>query len=366
MLAMAVAFWFLAKDDPQHTERMRSGAKAPTLREQLAPLKNVQVWRFSLYYFFVFGAFVALALWLPNYLVNVYSVDIETAGMAAAAFSLSASLFRAYGGHLSDRNGARAVMYWTFGFSLILLSMLSYPPTEYIVTTVTGPVRFHTEMGFVPFIAAIFGLGFFMSLGKAAVYKHIPVDYPSHVGAVGGLVGMIGGLGGFVLPLAFGVLLDLTGIYPSCFAFLVLLVAMAITWMHLAIRAMEREQRAPALDELPELPEFQAIHDPARHARARVLEDWQPGDPVFWRETGGWVARRSRSRTKTAPTPATTRAAAIQGHLTGDNVAIHTNTAANPAAVTSSTRSRMRARRSTIPARRRASSQTASAVSVAG
>ena len=38
---------------------------------------------------------------------------------------LAASLFRAYGGHLSDRFGARTVMYWTFGFSMVLLFMLS-------------------------------------------------------------------------------------------------------------------------------------------------------------------------------------------------------------------------------------------------
>ena len=46
-----------------------SGAKpSRAWLEQLAPLKKLQVWRFSLYYFFVFGAFVALALWLPHYL----------------------------------------------------------------------------------------------------------------------------------------------------------------------------------------------------------------------------------------------------------------------------------------------------------
>ncbi len=59
-----------------------------------------------------------------------------------------------------------------------------------------------------------------MSLGKAAVYKHIPTYYPNNVGAVGGLVGMIGGLGGFVLPIAFGVLNDLTGLWSSCFMLL--------------------------------------------------------------------------------------------------------------------------------------------------
>ncbi len=82
----------------------------------MEPLKNIQVWRFSLYYFFVFGAFVALALWLPRYLMGVYNLDIATAGMIGAAYSIPASIFRAYGGHLSDKYGARTIMYWTFGF----------------------------------------------------------------------------------------------------------------------------------------------------------------------------------------------------------------------------------------------------------
>jgi NNP family nitrate/nitrite transporter-like MFS transporter len=97
--------------------------------EQFAPLKNVQVWRFSLYYFFVFGAFVALALWLPRYLVGVYGLDLKTAGMVAAAFSVPASLFRVYGGHLSDKVGARQVMYWTFLVGIATTFLLSYPPT---------------------------------------------------------------------------------------------------------------------------------------------------------------------------------------------------------------------------------------------
>jgi nitrate/nitrite transporter NarK len=70
----------------------------------------------------VFGAFVALALWLPQYLIGVYGVDIKVAGMLAAAFSIPASLFRAYGGILSDSYGARRiVMYWTFGVSMLHL-----------------------------------------------------------------------------------------------------------------------------------------------------------------------------------------------------------------------------------------------------
>jgi NNP family nitrate/nitrite transporter-like MFS transporter len=84
-------------------------------------------------------------------------------------------------------------------------------------------------------------LGFFMSLGKAAVYKHIPVYYPNHVGSVGGVVGLIGGLGGFVLPITFGVMNDLIGVWTSCFMLLTLLVTIALIWMHSVIIAMDKK-----------------------------------------------------------------------------------------------------------------------------
>jgi len=290
---MAVVFFLFAKDDPELVARRKSGVKAPSLTQQFAPLRNIQVWRFSLYYFFVFGGFVALALWMPHYLIDVYGLDVRTAGMSAAAFSLSASLFRAYGGHLSDQVGARKVMYWTLGFSLVLLFMLSYPPTDYVIQGKNGPIAFSTQMSVVPFVITLFVLGFFMSLGKAAVFKHIPVYYPHHVGAVGGLVGMIGGLGGFVLPIGFGALLELTGIYTSCFALLFAVVAISLGWMHLSVRAMERAAHGPALDELPELPEMQEIHVPERTSMPRTLTEWKPEDAAFWSDKGRAVARRN-------------------------------------------------------------------------
>ncbi len=293
LVVMAIIFFVFAKDDPTFARRKAEGAKPPSLRAQLEPLRKLQVWRFSLYYFFVFGGFVALALWLPNYLVNVYGANIEFAGAAAATFSLSASLFRAYGGHLADRFGARTVMYWTFGFAMVLLFMLSYPPSDYVIHGRDGDIAFSTQMDLWPFIATIFALGFFMSLGKAAVFKHIPVYYPDNVGAVGGLVGLVGGLGGFVLPIAFGALLDLTGVWTSCFAFLFLLVTVSLVWMHVSIRRMEMAARGAALDELPALPEFQEIHVPGKHRMPRVIEDWRPEDPVFWAEKGRKVAHRN-------------------------------------------------------------------------
>lgn len=296
LVVMAAVFWFTTDDDPDLQERRATGRKPESTLLKLQPLRNIQVWRFALYYFFVFGAFVALALWLPRYLVGVYGLDIKTAGVIAAFYSIPASIFRAYGGHLSDRYGARNIMYWTFGVSLVLTFMLSYPNTDYVIHGIHGPITFSTSMGLVPFIFAIFVLGFFMSLGKAAVYKHIPVYYPEHVGAVGGLVGMIGGLGGFVLPIVFGAMLDLTGVWTSCFVLLFGIVAVSTVWMHVSVREMERRAAAEARGDLPELPEMQSVHGAAQQAAlagAKVLDDWRPEDAMFWEKEGRRIASRN-------------------------------------------------------------------------
>ncbi|WP_128254639.1 MFS transporter [Falsirhodobacter deserti] len=222
----AILFWVLSKEDPVTAARRGAAAPARSFREEFAPLKNGQVWRFAAYYFFSFGAFVALALWLPHYLIGVYGFDMRMAGIVGAAYSIPASIFRAYGGVLSDRIGARTVLYMTFAVSLVATAILSMPAT--VPTWI--------------FLTVIFTLGFFMSLGKAAVYKHIPNYYPQNVGAVGGLVGMIGGLGGFILPLLFGWLKDQTGLWSSCFMVLFVLVACCAVWMHLSIARMSRAQ----------------------------------------------------------------------------------------------------------------------------
>ena len=291
----AIGYFLFAKDDHDFAARKISGAKPRSLRQQLEPLKNQQVWRFSLYYFFVFGAFVALALWLPKYLMGVYDLDIKMAGILAATFSLSASLFRAYGGILSDKYGARKIMYATFGVSLICLFMLSYPATDYVIHGIKGDISFTTSMGLVPFVLTVFALGFFMSLGKAAVYKHIPVYYPDHVGSVGGLVGMVGGLGGFILPIVFGAVSDLTGIWTSCFMVLFALVGVALAWMHFAVRQMEQKASGVDARSLPEFPEMAEIHEEKFHGQvaAKMLDDWRPEDLEFWGNIGEPIARRN-------------------------------------------------------------------------
>lgn len=248
LVVMAVIFWLTTQDDPVIRQRRLSGAGQPrSFLAEFEPLRDIRVWRFALYYFFVFGGFVALALWLPRYLIGVYGFDIATAGMIGAAYSIPASVFRAYGGVLSDKIGARTVLYWTFAVSALCCAVLALPATDYTVRGIDGPMAFHFEIGWLTFIVVAFVLGFFMAIGKAAVYKHIPVYYPNNVGAVGGLVGMIGGLGGFILPIAFGVLNDLTGVWSSCFMMLFLVVIACFAWMHVAIVRLERAAAEPAM-----------------------------------------------------------------------------------------------------------------------
>jgi NNP family nitrate/nitrite transporter-like MFS transporter len=121
LVLTAVLFWFLTHS------RTVAGASGKTLAERLSPLKELRVWRFGLYYFFVFGGFVALAQWLIPYYLNVYSVTLATAGLLAAIFSLPSGVIRALGGYMSDRMGARAVMYWVLGSSVLCCALLVVP-----------------------------------------------------------------------------------------------------------------------------------------------------------------------------------------------------------------------------------------------
>ena len=246
---VAVLFFLLAKTDPVQKKRKETGQGPISAGSQLEPLKDIQVWRFATYYFFVFGAFVALASFLPRYYVGAYGLELTTAGVFAGLYSLPGSVFRALGGWMSDKWGARWVMYLTFIVSLIVLFIMSYPQTSYIVSGIDRPIEFNFGLSVGVFVALTVVLGFVMSLGKAAVYKHIPVYYPHHVGSVGGLVGMIGGLGGFCLPISFGVLLDYTGVWTAPFMLLFVIVAISTVWMHIAIRRMERARHPALADE---------------------------------------------------------------------------------------------------------------------
>ena len=101
-----------------------------TMGQLLEPLKTMRVWRFGLYYFLVFGCFVAFSQWLVPYFVNVYYLPLVTAGILAALFSFPSGAIRALGGWVSDVWGARQIMYWVLGGSVLISFMLIVPKMD--------------------------------------------------------------------------------------------------------------------------------------------------------------------------------------------------------------------------------------------
>jgi NNP family nitrate/nitrite transporter-like MFS transporter len=124
LVGMAIVFFLFTKN------RKPEVASQRTVLQMLGPLRNMRVWRFGLYYFLVFGGFVALAQWLVPYYVNVYSMTIVTAGLLTSIFSLPSGVVRALGGYLSDRLGARTVMYWILGTIGVCCLLLFFPKME--------------------------------------------------------------------------------------------------------------------------------------------------------------------------------------------------------------------------------------------
>ncbi|HRE14372.1 MAG TPA: nitrate/nitrite transporter [Usitatibacteraceae bacterium] len=227
MLVMTVAFWFFTFSDPAH--RVESKV---TWREQLVALKDPNVWKYCQYYSIVFGGYVALALWMVQYYVGEYGLDIRVAALLAACFSLPGGVLRAIGGWFSDRYGAHSVTWWVLWVSWICLFLLSYPQTQMTITTVKGPVTIDIGLNVWAFTALMFVMGVAWAFGKASVFKYIADEYPQNIGVISGIVGLAGGLGGFLLPIMFGVLVDLTGIRSSAFMLMYGVVWVSLIWMY--------------------------------------------------------------------------------------------------------------------------------------
>lgn len=247
LAVMAIAMWFLTpKQD------IKPGADRP-MREMLKPLKYIRVWRFSLYYVVVFGAYVALSVWLPKYYVDVYGLELKHAALLTALFIFPASLLRPLGGYLSDKFGARRLMYWVFGTMLAACFFLSLPSATIVlnVPTSVDPSGqrevFSFSMNVVWFTFWVFIVGVCMGVGKAAVFKYIPEYFPKDVGAVGGLVGMLGALGGFFLPPLFASFYEWTLIPQSTFFLMFLITAVSFGWLHWTVVSL-LQHASPALE----------------------------------------------------------------------------------------------------------------------
>ncbi len=227
MLGTLLLFWFFSASDPAH--RVPSNTK---FSDQLKMLKDPKVIKYCQYYSIVFGGYVALSLWMVQYYVGEYGLDIRAAALLAACFSLPGGVLRAVGGWLSDKYGAHSVTWWVLWVSWICLFLLSYPQTAMTITTVDGPKTFDIGLNVYAFTALMFILGIAWAFGKASVFKYISDDYPHNIGTVSGIVGLAGGMGGFVLPIMFGALMDLTGIRSSAFMLMYGVVWVSLIWMY--------------------------------------------------------------------------------------------------------------------------------------
>ena len=222
-----VLFWLFSSHDPRHLV-----ANNVRFVDQLKVLKDPRVLKYCQYYSIVFGGYVALALWMVQYYVGEYGLDIRVAALLAACFSLPGGVLRAIGGMLSDKYGAHKVTWWVMWVSWICLFLLSYPQTDFAITTINGPKTFHIGLNVYTFTALMGVLGVAFAFGKASVFKYIGDDYPDNIGAISGIVGLAGGLGGFVLPIMFGVLVDVTGVRSSAFMLLYGVVWVSLIWMY--------------------------------------------------------------------------------------------------------------------------------------
>lgn len=227
MLGTAILFWFFTYTDASHV-----AGKSVSIREQLAALKDPTVWKYSQYYSIVFGGYVALALWMTKYYINEYGFDLKTAAFLAAAFSIPGGVLRALGGYFSDRFGAHTITWWVMLVSLVCLFFLSFPNAEFTIKTVNGPATFYVGLSATVFTVIMFTLGIAFAIGKASVFKYISDDYPHNIGVISGVVGLAGGMGGFLLPIMFGALVDLTGIRSSSFMLMFGIVWVSLMWMY--------------------------------------------------------------------------------------------------------------------------------------
>jgi len=308
LLVIGIIFLLFTKNKKLENQTKKS------VTQMLQPLKNTRVWRFGAYYFLVFGCFVAYSQWLlPNFM-NVYQTSLVMGGLFATMFSLPSGVIRAFGGFLSDKFGARKVMYWVLGSSVILSALLMIPKMDIttngpgvmatkkgIITAVSnslvkvgekefpinlkinkpientifptrnswqevvvtqnqevkkkeliakGVTAIHFSANMWVYLILVILIGISWGIGKAAVYKHIPEYFPKEVGVVGGMVGMIGGLGGFFGPIIFGYLLTCTGIWSSSWIFILLISAVCLIWMHITVTKIKSQRQSNLLEEI--------------------------------------------------------------------------------------------------------------------
>lgn len=184
------------------------------------------VWTLSLFYFLTFGGFVALGVYLPVLLREMFLLTPADAGARTAGFVVLATLARPAGGWLADRASGERLLAWIFWGVAVLAWLMAI---ESIYTFTVGAL----------------GCAVLLGLGNGAVFKVVAQRFPVRTGAATGVVGAAGGLGGFFPPIVLGIFKDTVNSYAPGFA---LLSAFALGCnVVLARTAVQRGPSGPGL-----------------------------------------------------------------------------------------------------------------------
>jgi NNP family nitrate/nitrite transporter-like MFS transporter len=216
LAAWLLVFVFAARNAPRRATK--------SFAETIRPLSDRRSWILSLYYFLTFGGFVAMAIYLPIFLTEMFRLTPQDAGLRTAGFVVLATAMRPAGGILADRVGGRRILKWVFPFTGVMALFMACP----LMATFT--------VGALGVAAAI-------GLGNGAVFKLVPEYFPGSVGSVTGLVGAAGGLGGFFPPLVLGFVKQETGAFYPGF---IMLCAFCLLCQFVLLRRQSARQPLPA------------------------------------------------------------------------------------------------------------------------
>ncbi|WP_416138472.1 MFS transporter [Halomonas sp. HK25] len=238
VLLVAALLWLFADDlDAEPSARP---ARPLRLAAVLRRLACWRLWRLALVYSFFYGAFVALALWLPAYLSAQYQLPLKGAALAALPFTLAVGMGQVIGGAWADRRDFSALRWWVSAFVLVCLFLLSYPPFAMQVQGVHGEIALYYEAPLWGFLLLLSLMGLAMGVGKGSLMRLIHRDHGDEMPLVGGLALTLGGLFAALLPLVFVVGNEWVGIRTAGFMFLYasLVVCMLVmVWDHASSRA---------------------------------------------------------------------------------------------------------------------------------
>lgn len=190
--------------------------KIPLMAQVKDLSKNYKLYYLSLWYFITFGAFVAFGIFLPNFLVDHFSIDKVDAGIRSGIFIALATFLRPVGGIIGDKfNAVQALI---IDFVIMIIGALILSLSSHIVLFTIGCLAISICAG----------------IGNGLIFKVVPSYFSKEAGSANGIVSMMGGLGGFFPPLVITFVTSITGSSHLAFFFLAIFGVIAlITMIHL-------------------------------------------------------------------------------------------------------------------------------------